>query len=216
MTTHHQHRHIPAMGHAALTPLYDPFVRVVARERTFKGRLIARLGLRPGDRVLDVGCGTGTLAVMIKRRYPDVEVTGIDSDGDVLERARRKASEAGAQATFQKAMATELPFADTFFERVTSTLMAHHLASVDKARMFGEMRRVLTVNGELHLVDLGPARSEVGRTLQRITSRTMLGDNLAGRLPSMMQSVGFAEVVEEDRVLTALGPLVFWRGKRND
>src|SRR5262249_28415146 len=157
-----------------------------------------------------------TLVLMIKRQHPEVDVTGIDGDEEVLVRARKKTAKANVQATFLRAIATELPFPDASFERVASTLMAHHLPAEEKARMFGEVRRVPKPGGQLHLVDLGPARSEVGRTLQRITSRTMLRDNLAGRLPSMMEAAGFAAVIEEDRVVTVFGPLVFWRGKRND
>jgi ubiquinone/menaquinone biosynthesis C-methylase UbiE len=212
MHTHeHGHRYIPAMGHTALTPLYDPFIRLAGRERRFKGRLIEHLRLIPGQRVLDVGCGTGTLAVMIGRARRDVEVTGIDGDEDAVARARRKAADAGVRASFRVALATELPFPDASFDRVTSTLMAHHLPSAAKAQMFAEIRRVLLPGGELHLVDIGPARSQIGRALQRLARHSMLGDNVDGKLPSMMLAAGLSDVVEEDRVVVAFGPLVFWR-----
>jgi ubiquinone/menaquinone biosynthesis C-methylase UbiE len=210
----HDHRYIPAMGHAALTPLYDPFIRLFGRERQFKSRLVEHLHLRAGQRVLDVGCGTGTLAVMIGRERPDVEVTGIDGDADVLERARIKAADAGVRATFRAATATELPFSDSSFERVTSTLMAHHLSTTQKAQMFAEIGRVLAPGGELHLVDIGPARSTIGRALQRVIRPRQLVDNIDGHLPSLLMGAGLTDVVEEDRVVVAFGPLVFWRARR--
>ena len=214
MSHQHEHHFIPAMGHPALTPYYDSFARLIAREQTFKGRLIERLGLRAGTRVLDVGCGTGTLAIMMATAHRGIEVTAIDGDDEMVERARAKAAAAGVSIACDKAMATELPFRDGSFDRVTSTLMAHHLPTSDKQQMFAEIRRVLAPSGELHLVDIGPARSAVARSVQRLLRPSMLSDNLDGKLPSLMMAGGLADVVEEDRVLTVLGPLVFWRARR--
>jgi ubiquinone/menaquinone biosynthesis C-methylase UbiE len=212
---HDQHHFIPAMGHRALTPFYDLFVRVIARERTFKRRLVERLRLQAGTRVLDVGCGTGTLVVMLASAHPDAEVTGIDVDAEIVARARAKAQAAGTPVGFRVASATELPFADGSFDRVTSTLMAHHLATPAKEQMFSEIRRVLAPQGELHLVDFGPARTRVGRSAQRLLRPHGLGDNFEGKLPSLMSSAGFVEVLEEERIITALGPFVFWRARRD-
>jgi SAM-dependent methyltransferase len=111
-------------------------------------------------------------------------------------------------------MATELPFADGAFDRVTSTLMAHHLPTGEKRQMFAEICRVLAPSGELHLVDIGPALSSIGRSVQRLLRPSVLIDNLDGKLPPLMSGAGLADVVEEDRVVTALGPLVFWRARR--
>jgi ubiquinone/menaquinone biosynthesis C-methylase UbiE len=203
------------MGHPALTPFYDAFARLVAREATFKRRLVERLGLRAGQRVLDVGCGTGTLAIMIAKAHPEVEVTGIDADEEMLERARKKAAAAGVHIAFEQASATEMPFAEGSFDRITSTLMAHHLPSEAKQQMFAEVRRVLKATGELHLVDIGPARSSVARSLQRVLRPHVLNDNLDGKLPSMMSAAGLGDVAEEDRVVIVFGPLIFWRARRN-
>jgi ubiquinone/menaquinone biosynthesis C-methylase UbiE len=211
---HHHHDFLPGMGHPALTPFYDTFARLIARESTFKRRLVERLQLRAGQRVLDVGCGTGTLALMIARAQPDVAVTGIDPDEEMLSRARKKAAAAGARITFEMASAAELPFADGSFDRVTSTLMAHHLPTPAKEAMFTEIRRVLAPMGELHLVDIGPARNPMARSLQRVLRPHVLHDNLDGRLPSMMSTAGLVDIAEQDRVVTVFGPLVFWRARR--
>ena len=217
MSTHehgHHHHFLPGMGHPALTPFYDSFARLVARESTFKRRLVERLGLRAGQRVLDIGSGTGTLAIMIAEAQPGVEVTGIDPDDEMLARARKKAEAAGVRIDFKNGSATELPFADGSFDRVTSTLMAHHLPTPAKEQMFAEVRRVLKPAGELHLVDIGPARSAVARSLQRVLRPHVLEDNLDGRLPSMMAAAGLVDVSEEDRVVVVFGPLIFWRARR--
>ena len=67
-------RYIPALGHAWLTGLYDPVLRFTMREATFKSQLVAQADLRPGHRVLDLGCGTGTLTVRIKQSQPDADL----------------------------------------------------------------------------------------------------------------------------------------------
>lgn len=210
----HHHHFIPGMGHPALTPFYDSFARLVARETTFKRRLVERLGLRAGQRVLDIGCGTGTLAILIARARPDVAVTALDPDDEMLARARKKAEAAGVAVDFTNGSATELPFPDGTFDRVTSTLMAHHLPTTAKEQMFAEVRRVLKPAGELHLVDIGPARSAVARALQGLLRPHVLDDNLDGKLPAMMSAAGLVDVSEEDRVVIVLGPLVFWRARR--
>ena len=76
--------YVPALGFHWLTPAYDLVVRATTRERTFKSALIGQANLRPGQQLLDLACGTGTLAIWIKQRQPDVNVTAIDGDTNIL------------------------------------------------------------------------------------------------------------------------------------
>jgi ubiquinone/menaquinone biosynthesis C-methylase UbiE len=151
---------------------------------------------------------------MIAGAHRDIEVTAIDGDAEILDRARKKAEAAGVRVAFHEAMATELPFPDSSFDRVTSTLMAHHLPTSAKQQMFAEIRRVLAPNGELHLVDVGPARSAVARSIQQLLRPRVLIDNLDGKLPALMSTARLVDIIEEDRLVTVLGPLVFWRAHR--
>src|SRR3990172_4645788 len=89
--------YIPALGARVLTPLYDPLIRWVMREERFKNRLIDLADVRPGMRVLDLGCGTGTLSIMVKRRQPGADVVGLAPDQEMLDRARAKAARAGGE-----------------------------------------------------------------------------------------------------------------------
>jgi ubiquinone/menaquinone biosynthesis C-methylase UbiE len=118
-------------------------VRLTLRERKFKKRLVDQANPRSGLRLLDVGCGTGTLALSLKSRAPEAEVVGLDADPEVLDRARVKAREAGLEVRFDRALATELPYEDGSFDLILSTLFFHHLTGADKRCTAKEITRVL-------------------------------------------------------------------------
>ena len=82
--------YLPAAGYDWLLPLYDPIVKVLGGN-TARRILLDQATVRPGHRVLDIGCDTGTLAMFIKRLHPDVDVVGLDPDPKALARAKRKA-----------------------------------------------------------------------------------------------------------------------------
>ena len=146
-------RYLPALRWKALTPVFDTAVRVTARERVMKERLLDQAGVEPGDSVLDLGAGTGTLAIWLKQRCPEATVTGLDADSEVLARARRKASEAQCEIDFVEGFSTELPFASDSFDVVLSSLFFHHLMPSDKRSTLAEVHRVLRPGGNLHVAD---------------------------------------------------------------
>src|SRR5262245_28455544 len=98
------------------------------RERKMRERWLDLARLAPGEAALDIGCGTGTLAIAAASRIaPGGAVHGIDPSPSMLARARAKARKAGAEVTFQEAAAEALPFPDARFDVVLSTVMLHHL-----------------------------------------------------------------------------------------
>ena len=211
-------RYIPALGFDRLTGLYDPIVRVTTRERTFKRRLLDQAAIAFGHRVLDLGSGTGTLAVLAKQREPGAEVVGVDGDPAVIERARRKAAEAGVDVRFDHGLADALPYADASFDRVLSTLLFHHLTHDAKAAAASEVMRVLRPGGEVHLADWGPVRGLVAGTLF-LAVRAFDGfeatrDNAEGRLPDILAAAGLADVAERARIRAALGSLSLLSARR--
>jgi len=192
-------RIIPALSFHWLTPLYDPLVQWAMPERRFKGTLIERAHIGPRQHVLDLGCGTGTLALMVKQAAPSAVVTGLDADPRVLAMARRKAERAGVRVRWDEGSADDLPYEDRSFDVVLSSLMIHHLDSGLKLRAFREVRRVLKRGGSFHIVDFGPPFNTLSR-LQAAVLRNFehAGDNLAGRLPAMLRQAGFRRVRQEN------------------
>lgn len=208
-------RYIPALSFRWLTPLYDPLLKWGMREATFKRALIANAGFQPGMKVVDLGCGTGTLTIMIKQAHPDVDVTGMDGDSAVLAIAHQKATKADLDITLQEGLAFNLPYPDQTFDRVLSSLVFHHLTGENKQKAFGEILRVLKPGGELQLVEFGLQRTWLMRFISGLVSRfEETGENLAGRLPLMMQEVGFESVSETRCQPTLFGSISFYQARK--
>lgn len=137
---------------------YDLLVSALTfgMEGRFREKQLSLARLQPGERVLDVGCGTGTLAIAAKRHVgPTGAVTGVDPAAEMIARAIGKATRAGADVTFRTAAAEELPFAAGTFDVVLSSLMLHHLPKETRRAGVLEMRRVLRPGGRLLAIDFG-------------------------------------------------------------
>ena len=183
--------YIPAAGHDWTLPLYDPLVKLLGGDRARRA-LVEQAALRPGQRVLDIGCGTGTLVTLIKRLHPEVDVVGLDPDPEALARARRKAQRAAVPVQFHQGFADELPYAEAAFDRVFSSLMFHHLQRDEKEKTLREVRRVLRPGGLLSLLDFGGPEAGAGGFLARLVhSSRHLRDNSEGRILALMSQAGF-------------------------
>jgi ubiquinone/menaquinone biosynthesis C-methylase UbiE len=120
--------------------------------------------LKPGESVLDIGCGTGTLAIAAKQRVGLTgRVYGVDASPEMLARASGKANRAGVEVVFQNCIAERLPFPDGEFDAVLSTVMLHHLGRKARQQCAHEVRRVLKPGGRVLAVDFArPAQGKKG------------------------------------------------------
>ncbi len=206
---------LPALAHNRLTPFYDPIVRITTREYRFKKRLIAQAALKRGQEVLDLGCGTGTLSVLIKSARPEVVLTGCDADPSVLAKAESKALARGISVKFDHAFSDALPYANEGFDRVFSTLMFHHLEPMGKVVTIGEILRVLKPGGEFHLADYGfPAgalQARLSGIVRLIDGERTTASNFRGELEGLIAEGGFSKVERTGYLKTILGTIRFFR-----
>ena len=215
MTQQDSH-YVPAFGLRGLTPFYDSFAKPFAD--SFRRRLIQQANIQPGQRVLDLGCGTGLLTLMIKQYVPTARVTGLDGDEEVLKIARDKSR--GADIQWDHAFATDLPYPDQSFDAVVSSFVTHHLTSEDKLRAFQEVHRVLRPDGGFHIVDFGPPFNLLTRTQASVMKNfERTADNFNGRIVPMLTEEGFGRrpervegsAKEAGRGATFFGPIAFYR-----
>jgi len=158
------------------------WLAMLGRERAFRERLVQLARLESAESVLDVGCGTGTLAIAAKRAVgPGGSVYGIDASPEMLARACKKARKAGVELVFQNAVAETLPFPDAQFDVVLTTVMLHHLPRNARQQCAREMGRVLKPGGRVLAVDFGtdPAKRSLLAHLHRRHGHVTLSDMLA-------------------------------------
>ena len=136
--------------------LYDftVWLAFFGKEQAFRDRVLNLGRLAPGECVLDVGCGTGTLAIAAKRRVgPTGSVYGIDASLEMLGRADKKARKFGLEVLFRNGLAEALPFPNAHFDAVLNTVMLHHLPGKTRKQCAAEIKRVLKPGGRVLVVD---------------------------------------------------------------
>ena len=194
-------------------PLYDPLVKWGIPEDDIKQRIIKRAHIKTRMRILDIGCGVGSLTIQIKQMYPKADVIGLECDPGVIEIARLTAEQKGVQITLDLGMAFHLPYLDHSFDRVFSSLVFHHLTTENRKSAMHEIYRVIRPGGELLIVDIGKPCNGNGSLTSRFLHGLKEGDdNKNGLLPTMMRDAGFSKVKVICEYDTIFGGLSLYRG----
>jgi ubiquinone/menaquinone biosynthesis C-methylase UbiE len=208
----HDDKYIPAMGFFSLAAFYDLSISLFAREKKFKGRLIDLAEIQPSHSVLDLGCGTATLTIMIQQACPDAQVTGLDGDEKILAVAHKKVARSGLDIQLDEGMAYDLPYPDSQYDRVLTSLVLHHLDTDHRQKALDEVLRALKPGGRLHIADFHSGDSHASTHLLS-HSTPNIHDGSIPLLAEMTQS-GFADVHLQGHVATLYGKIGFFSGTK--
>jgi len=211
--------YIPALKYRSLTRFYDWLIATFLQERRWKNHLIDSFAGRQPATILDIGSGTGTLALMMSEKFPTANIHGLDGDSEILQLAAEKIADSELlNIKLTKGLSFNLPFADGTFDVVTSSLMLHHLSKIDKHRTMKEVYRVLRPSGTFAIADWGKPSSKLVRALfysvQFLDGFETTRDNVKGLLPSYLSDNGFKNVRELNRFSTVLGSISIYKGEK--
>jgi ubiquinone/menaquinone biosynthesis C-methylase UbiE len=199
--------YVPATGHDALLPFYDPLMKLLGAQRMLHA-LVAQAELQPRHVVLDIGCGTGTLAILVKQARPDAEVMAVDPDPPALARAARKAQRAGVSVQFECGFAEALPYPDGTFDRVFSSMMFHHVGQNEKSKVLAEVRRVLKPGGRLEFMDFAGGTHNF---LAQVLHGRQVNASAEDRLLRRMREAGMIAAHRTDSQRTFLGAIASYQ-----
>ncbi|MBX9982587.1 MAG: class I SAM-dependent methyltransferase [Mycobacterium gordonae] len=210
----------PAAGDPKYTKYYDTVIALLTREDRWRSAVIARLELTQDDVVVDVGCGTASLAIRIKQQQPGARVIGVDPDPQVLAIARAKVRRAGVQVEFVEGMgdrAVEL-LGPGLATKVVSSLVLHQCPVPMKKAMIANMFTLLRPGGELVIADYGLQRDALMRLgfriVQFVDGKRDTQPNADGILPGLIEQAGFADVAEVSVIRTGTGSISLYRATR--
>jgi ubiquinone/menaquinone biosynthesis C-methylase UbiE len=200
-----QREFVPAAGHDVFLPLYDPLVNLMGFDRA-RRELISGANIEPDHRILDIGCGTGTLVVNLKRQYASAQVVGLDPDPKALRRARTKAARAAVSVQLDLGRADQLPYEKESFDHVFSSFMFHHLNEVERENMLVEVLRVLKPGRSFHFVDFVIDDASHGFMDRLFRSHAQMKANSDERILGLMGHIGFTNrmKVKEGKLLFGL------------
>ena len=205
----------PPLGTGS-TQDYDRAIRLWTRECRWRSAMLEALGPRAGETVVDIGCGTGSFALILKRAQPDLTVVGVDPDAEALAIARGKAAAAHLDIGWRQGFAGDL--ADETADAIVSSLVLHQMPLNGKAATLRAMYRILRPGGRLLIADYGRQRGLMRRlfrlTVQRLDGVTDTQPNADGVVPRLISAGGFEDVAELLAVPTVTGTIQLITARR--
>jgi len=201
-----------------LTPAYDAAISLLTRESRWRSELIHQIRPAPADRIVDVGCGTGSLAVSLARVGSFSDFLGIDPDAEAIALARRKAAKSSAPLRFVVGRFDAKSILQTIQpNKIVSSLVLHQTPLEEKRRLIQEMFAALPARGELHIADYGLQRTKLARLLFRVTVQALDGvedtePNAKGVILDLLNEAGFIRPRERIVIPTLTGTISLYRG----
>lgn len=200
------------MGHWA--PYYDATVWLMScgREKAIRKETIKLAFLKSGDRILEVGCGTGSLTIEAKKAAgPSGEVQGIDAAPEMIEVARKKALKAGLDIGFKVGLMEQIPFDDDYFDGVLCSFMIFHMSCDSRRKGFGEIYRTLKPNGTLLIVDIEPPSNPFLKGILTLVLSNRMLQHGVSELKPLMRNAGLQSI---ERGISQFKMLGYMRGKK--
>ncbi|MGE3712878.1 MAG: class I SAM-dependent methyltransferase [Hyphomicrobiaceae bacterium] len=206
---------VPALGWRSLTPLYDPIVRIVTREATWRSAFLAQISPRSDEVILDVGCGTGSLAILLKQSAPGAHIVGLDPDTDILERAAAKAKQAGVEIEWRQGFARDAGQNPGAFDKTVSSLVFHQVPVAEKQAGIDAMIAGTKPSGEVHIADFAAQRSRFMRAafgvVGRVDGSVNTQPNADGAIERILSGVSPEASIPTAIFRTPLGEISLFR-----
>ncbi len=199
-------RYVPAAGRQFLTRFYDLGLKLTMREEAWRPLMVETAVQAQPSVILDLGCGTGALAIPLAERS-GARVVGVDGDPKVLAIASGKPG--ADRVEWTESLASRLPLADGEVDCLVSSLVFHHLPLTIKREALAEAKRVLRPGGQLLIADWGAPQDALMSAaffgLQCLDGFTTTGDNRRGQIPELIEEAGFDPVRRLQRIRTVCG-----------
>ena len=208
----------PALGFSALTPIYDHAIRLLTREKTWRQKLLSQLEPARGDTILDVGCGTGTLAILIKQRAPHARVIGMDPDPEVLATAAKKAATSGVEIEWIRGFARDAAAFSGSLDKAVSTLVFHQVPLEEKQQGVAAMFEAIRPGGEVHIADycrqLHWHMRQLFRLIQLLDGKANTQANADGALERIIDDIAGSPTAATAIIDTPTGAISLFRLKK--
>ena len=201
----------PPLSYKVLTPLYDLVITALTRERVWRSAFVHEISPQTSDRILDIGSGTGSLALAVHKAAPGTRYIGVDPDEDAVRRARKKTAKLKSSIRFEVGyFSAENAYFEEPPTKIVTSLVLHQVPVTEKQRIIQEVFQLLPVGGAIYIADYGRQSSWLMRLLFRLTVQLLDGvedtqPNADGIIPVLLEQSGFRHVGERNRIATATG-----------
>jgi ubiquinone/menaquinone biosynthesis C-methylase UbiE len=204
----------PAAGRVIPTAAYDRLLALLTRERVWREALLRIVGPRDGERILDVGSGTGSFAILLKQTAPGATIVGLDPDSDARSIAVAKAAAAGVHINWQAGFARD---AAKFgqFDKVVSSLVFHQVPLAEKRAGLDAMFAAVRPGGAVIIADYARQSHWLMRQAFKIVQiadgKTDTQPNADGYLEWELARLCDGEIVAERAIDTPTGTISIFR-----